>query len=163
MKDSQGNEIKIDDTVISSDPIDSGMTFKVVELIHEHGFVTLLEIKREKSKAKLLHGLYLPFPFKPARRDSQLTILKSSLTKDEKLTKRTIKIIERGGRILIKKKGIGSFCYLGQWTCIQAGIDSAHWVKRDFAMEIFNLKWAFGLAKLYNCKVVVFYPKGKNS
>ena len=76
---------------------------------------------------------------------------------DEELMNRTIKIIEARGRILLKE--IGSPWYLGQWTNIPAGPDAIHWGKRNTAMEIFNLKWAFVLARLYNCKVVAVYPK----
>jgi len=68
----------------------------------------------------------------------------------DKLTARTIKLIETGRRIYLKKGG----WYLGQWTCIQGGPDKAEWANIGGAMEIFDLKWAFALAKLYGCKVV---------
>ena len=52
--------------------------------------------------------------------------------------------------------------YLHQWTNISAGTDSAHWGKRNTAMEMFDLKWAFAIAPLYKCKVVVVRPKKKS-
>lgn len=79
-------------------------------------------------------------------------------SKDEELTARTIKIIEQGGSILLKGD---SKWYMGGWTNIAAGPDQAQWSHRNFALEMFNLKWAFAIAKLYNCKVVVYYPHGK--
>lgn len=79
------------------------------------------------------------------------------MTKDEKLTERTIKIIRKGGRILLKHEKDG--WYLGVWTNIAAGPDKASWSRKRGALEMFNLKWAFTLAPLYGCKVVVVYPK----
>jgi hypothetical protein len=73
----------------------------------------------------------------------------------ERLTDRTIKIIEKGGIILLKR---GEW-YLSSWTNIASGPDNAQWAKRAGALEMFNLKWAFAIAPLYNCKVVVFYPE----
>lgn len=78
--------------------------------------------------------------------------------RDEMLTQRTCAIIESGGRILLRR---GDW-YLHQWTNIAAGTDSAHWGKRNTAMEMFDLKWAFAIAPLYKCKVVVVRPKKKS-
>lgn len=86
-------------------------------------------------------------------------------TSDEELTKRTIKIIEAHGRILLKRddpKYLGfppTPRYLSGWTNIAAGPDNASWGRRNVAIEFFNLKWARTIAPLYNCKVVVVYPK----
>jgi len=79
------------------------------------------------------------------------------MTKDEKLTQRTCAIIESGGRILLRK---GEW-YLHQWTNIAAGWDKATWGKKNTAMEMFDLKWAFAIAPLYGCKVVVVRTKKK--
>lgn len=87
------------------------------------------------------------------------------MTRSKKLSIRTVKIIENHGSIFLKKKKSkhdapsSKDWYLGQWTNIAAGPDGAHFSFRKKALEIFNLEWAFGLAKLYNCKVVVRYPK----
>ena len=80
------------------------------------------------------------------------------MTTDQKLTNRTIKIIERGGCILLKRS---DKFYLGGWTNIASGPDNTNWSKRHGALEIFDLKWAFVIAKLYNCKVVSYFPKKK--
>jgi len=90
------------------------------------------------------------------------------MSSDEELTKRTIKIIERGGRIILRKKSHGAewippYWYLHNWTSIAAGPDRAVWGQRQNALEFFNLKWARRIAPLYNCKVVVVYPKVKAS
>jgi hypothetical protein len=79
------------------------------------------------------------------------------MTKDEKLTQRTIRIIEKHGRILLKAD---DGWYLGQWTNIAGGPDKAEWSRKAGALEMFNLQWAFTIAPLYDCKVVVVYPKG---
>ena len=80
--------------------------------------------------------------------------------RDDRLTKRTIDIINKGGRIILKEKGDGfSKWYLSAWTNIAAGPDKASWSKRGSALEFFNLQWAFAIAPLYDCKVVVVYPK----
>lgn len=79
------------------------------------------------------------------------------MTRDEKLTQRTIKIIERGGRILLKRKKDGY--YLHCWVNIAAGPDHATFGLRNQALEMFNLKWAFAIAPLYNAKVVSVCPK----
>jgi hypothetical protein len=76
------------------------------------------------------------------------------MTKDEKLTKRTIAMIERGGRLLLKRK---DGYYLHCWCNIAGGPDAARWGLRNQALEIFNHKWAFVLAPLYGCKVVAVY------
>ena len=81
-----------------------------------------------------------------------------------KSTQRTIKIIERGGRILLKRKKSGWYqdvWYLSQWTNIAAGFDKADWSQSSGALEFFNLRWAHTIAPLYDCKVVVIYPKAK--
>lgn len=85
---------------------------------------------------------------------------------DELLTAITIKIIERGGRILVRKgNGVpelgNSFWYMHSWTNIAAGPDNAVWGDRANAMEFFNLKWALTIAPLYGAKVIVSYPKKK--
>lgn len=69
----------------------------------------------------------------------------------DKLTERTCALINKGRRIYLKRK---DGWYLGQWACIQGGPDKAEWANIGGAMEIFDLKWAFALAKLYGCKVV---------
>lgn len=74
------------------------------------------------------------------------------------LTQRTVDIIVKGGRILLKRK---DGWYLGQWTNIAAGPDEAHWARKRAAQEFHNLKWAFVIAPLYGCTVVVAYPKAK--
>jgi hypothetical protein len=81
---------------------------------------------------------------------------------DEKLQLRTIAIIENGGRILLRWHK-GDRMYLHQHTNIASGPDEARWTFGSHsALEIFNLKWAHTLAHLYNCKVVVAYPKKKS-
>jgi hypothetical protein len=88
---------------------------------------------------------------------------------DEELSARTIKIIEAGGRILLRK-GAGrpkegdSYWFMHAWTNVAAGPDNAIWTggKRD-ALEFFNLKWALTLAPLYGAKVIVSLPKKKNA
>lgn len=78
------------------------------------------------------------------------------MTKDERLTKRTIRLIEQHKLIILKRK---DGCYLGQHTLIQAGMDAARWTTwRVFAMDVDNLKWAFSIAKLYGCKVYSYKP-----
>lgn|SRR5574337_411221 len=82
------------------------------------------------------------------------------------LTNRTIEIIKKGGRILLRKKSHGAewipkHWYLHNWTSIAAGPDHAVWGQKKSALEFFNLRWAKAIAPLYNCKVVVVYPKTK--
>jgi hypothetical protein len=80
---------------------------------------------------------------------------------DKRLTERTIKIIENKGRIVIKTK---DEMYLHTWCNIAAGPDNAIWTyHRELALEMFNLKWAFTIAPLYNCKVFAVYQKGNKS
>ena len=79
------------------------------------------------------------------------------MTKKDKLHKRTMKIISRGGVILLKKDG----WYLSCWTNIAGGPDTKHFASREYALPIDNLQWAFALAPLYNCKIVSAYPKKK--
>lgn len=80
-----------------------------------------------------------------------------NLSRKGMLEKRTIDIIKKGGRIVLKR---ANGCYLGQWTNIAAGWDKADWTYQSkTALEIFNLLWAFTIAPLYNCKVFVIYPK----
>ena len=79
---------------------------------------------------------------------------------DEQLNERTVAIIEAGGRIVLKSM-VGDW-YLHQYTNIASGPDEAafsSW-KRE-ALLFSNLKWAHTIAPLYNCKVVVVYPKKK--
>lgn len=73
-----------------------------------------------------------------------------------KLEKRTIDIIKKNGKIVIKKDQ----WYLSCWTNIAAGPDEVNWSGKKNAMEIFSLLWAFTIAPLYKAKVVVIYPKG---
>lgn len=74
------------------------------------------------------------------------------MTRSERYTDRTCKLINAGRIIVLKRKSDG--CYLHQWTLIQAGIDKAVWSKHHkLAMEMFSLEWAFAIAKLYKCKV----------
>ena len=75
----------------------------------------------------------------------------------KRLQDRSCKIIEKGGRILLKK---GDW-YIGSWTNVVTGPDNVHWGGKRDALEIFNLQWAFAIAPLYGCKVVVSYPKKK--
>lgn len=79
------------------------------------------------------------------------------MTRSERLTDRTCKLI-REHKIILLRRGDGA--YLGQHTCVQAGPDMAHWTYwRACAMDVFNLEWAFAIAKLYGCKVYSFKPK----
>lgn len=75
---------------------------------------------------------------------------------DERLTERTCKLIREGKYLILKTRG-GS--YLHCWTNIAAGPDYACWGKREFALEMFNLKWAFAIAPLYKCRVYSYDPK----
>ncbi len=73
------------------------------------------------------------------------------MSRKEKLTVRTCKLINEG-KIIVLRRADGA--YLGQHTCIQAGPDSVHWTYWPcLAMDIFNLEWAFAIAPLYGCKV----------
>ena len=160
MKDSQGIELKIGQTVVSSDPCDVGMTFKVVGIDYHYKYVSLIEIKRDwKEARKLPSGGDLPFPFKPTRNAHQMTVIDITKTRDEKLTARTIKLIERGRHIVLKRP---DGWYLQCHTNIAAGPDKASWGKRPVALEIFNLKWAFAIAPLYDCKVFSISHKEKS-
>lgn len=101
-----------------------------------------------------------------------------SKSSDVELTRRSIKIIENGGRIVLRKQrhyellinndndNVQFFkkydLYLHQSTDIAAGPDQAQWCYRKAkhsAKEFFNLKLAYTIAPLYNCDVVIFYPK----
>lgn len=89
-------------------------------------------------------------------------------SRDEELTNRTCKIIEQGGLILLRRRANNprvnvTEWYIHQHTNIAAGIDEMKLGRRPVALEMHNLKWAFAIAKLYDCKVVVYYPNGKNS
>lgn len=79
------------------------------------------------------------------------------MTRDEKLTERTCKLIREGKYLILKQRKGG--WYLHQWTNIAAGWDKAEWGKRNVALEIFDLKWAFAIAPLYGCKVYSYDPK----
>lgn len=82
-----------------------------------------------------------------------------NVSREGKLEQRTIDIIKKHGRIVLKR---ADGCYLGQWTNIAAGPDKADWSNHSrFALEIFSLLWAFTIAPLYKCKVFVLYKKGK--
>ena len=73
----------------------------------------------------------------------------------EKLSDRTCGIILKNGIILLKKGD----SYIHQWTNIAAGPDHMNWTyQAKHALEFFNLEWAFVIAPLYSCKVVVRYP-----
>jgi len=80
-----------------------------------------------------------------------------NVSRDGKLEQRTIAIIKRNGRIVLKK---GNY-YLSSWTNIAAGPDNANWSNKSNALEFFSLKWAFTIAPLYRAKVIVLYPKEK--
>ena len=87
---------------------------------------------------------------------------------DEELTQLTVKIIERNGRILLRKPYEGAdwipkYWYLHAWTNIPAGPDHAVWGQKQNAVEFFNLKWAITIAPLYGCAVVVVYPEKEES
>lgn len=76
------------------------------------------------------------------------------------LTKRSIDIIKQDGIIVLKKKGyVGKFGYLHLYTNIAAGPDFAVFGRQKSALPFFNLKWAHTIASLYNCNVVIIYPK----
>ena len=77
-------------------------------------------------------------------------------SREGKLEKRTIDIIKKNGKIVLKKDQ----WYLSCWCNIAAGPDKADWSGKKNAMEIFSLLWAFTIAPLYKAKVVVIYPKG---
>jgi len=160
MKDSQGIDIKVGATVKSSDPIDVGITFKVLSLNFNYNYVMLLETKRDlKAVRKLSSGGDLPCPFNPCRNAHEITVIDISKTRDEKLTARTIKLIERGRHIVLKR---GDGWYLQCWTNIASGPDNAIWTyHRSLALEMFNLKWAFAIAPLYDCKVFSVSHKGR--
>ena len=79
----------------------------------------------------------------------------SQKTRKERLSDRSCKIINKGGEFYLKRE---DGRYLGSWTNIAAGPDEAHWSKKD-RLPFFNLEWAFAIAPLYKCKVVVVYPK----
>lgn len=82
---------------------------------------------------------------------------------NDRLTDRSIKIIEKGGRVLLKRGG-QHFEYMHHHTNIAAGPDHTVWTnKTKLALEFFNLKWAFTIAPLYKAKVVVVYPKRKGN
>lgn len=73
------------------------------------------------------------------------------MTRSERLTARTCKLIEKHRIIVLKRK---DGLYLHQWTPIQAGPDHAVWsAVTGLAMEMFSLEWAFAIATLYKCKV----------
>jgi hypothetical protein len=94
-------------------------------------------------------------------KDCQSSWAPKPMSRKDRLTDRTIKIIEKGGFILLKGAvdSEGKSWYLNQWTNIAAGIDDARWGTRTTALEMFNLEWAFAIAPLYGCTVVSFYPK----
>lgn len=79
------------------------------------------------------------------------------MTHTEKLSQRTINIIQNYGKIVLKKND----WYLSSWTNIASGPDNTVWGWKRGAQEFFNLDWAFAIAKLYGAKVVVLYPKKK--
>ncbi len=70
---------------------------------------------------------------------------------------RTCRIIAQGGDILLKR---GEW-YLHQHTTIQAAFDSAVWGQRNAAMHFDTLELAHLLAPYFECRVVVYYPRGK--
>lgn len=80
--------------------------------------------------------------------------MKTKSKTDDRLTDRTCKLINQGCSIYLRKKN--DEWYLHCWTNIAAGWDKAVWGKRGNALEIFDLKWAFALARLYGCKVVSY-------
>ncbi len=76
---------------------------------------------------------------------------------DEKLMTRTCRIIERGGYILLRR---GDW-YMHHHTNIAADFDSAVWGTKEAALHFDTLELAHVLAPYFECKVVVYYPKGK--
>lgn len=85
------------------------------------------------------------------------------LLRKERLEQRSLRILNKGGRIFIRRiRSDGSKSYLHSWTNIAAGPDKAEWTtKQSLALEIFNLEWAFAMAPLYKAKVVVAYPQNR--
>jgi hypothetical protein len=81
-----------------------------------------------------------------------------NMSREGKLTERTIAIIKKNGKIVLKR---ADGFYLSCWTNIAAGPDNADWSGKKNALEIFSLLWAFTIAPLYKTKVTVIYPKGK--
>lgn len=84
--------------------------------------------------------------------------MRKQSVKDRLLEEETCRIINKGGRILLKRK---DGWYLSSWTNIAAGPDHAVWACKENALEIFNLKWAYAIASLYNANVVISYRKKK--
>lgn len=78
---------------------------------------------------------------------------------DKRLMDRTCRIIDRGGYILLKRR---DDWYLHQHTNVVAGYDAAIWGRREAALHIDTIELAFILVQYFNdCRVVVFYPRGK--
>ncbi len=76
---------------------------------------------------------------------------------DEKLMDRTCRIIDAGGYIVLKR---GEW-YMQQHTNIAADFDSAVWGTRRAALHFDTLEMAYLLAPYFECRVVVYYPRGK--
>ncbi len=85
-----------------------------------------------------------------------LTTYCYDMSREGKLEVRTIAIIKKNGKIVLKRD---DGWYLSSWTNIAAGPDKADWSTKRNALEIFSLRWAFTIAPLYKCKVYVLYPK----
>ncbi len=87
---------------------------------------------------------------------------KEKLLRREKLMERSVKIIQKGGRILIRRLSEERKLYLHHWSNIAAGPDKADWSSdRSLALEMFTLEWAFAIAPLYDAHVVSVFPKKK--
>lgn len=78
-------------------------------------------------------------------------------SKEGRLEKRTIDIIKKHGKIVLKN--IKSDWYLNCWTNLAAGFDKASWGLKRSAQEFYSLELAFAIAPLYKSKVFVIYPK----
>ncbi len=80
------------------------------------------------------------------------------MRKYSSLMSRTCEIIRRGGLIFLKR---ADGYYLHHHTNIAAAFDAAVWGQRTCALEIDTLELAFLLAPYFECKVVVYCPRGK--
>lgn len=65
--------------------------------------------------------------------------------REEKLTQRTIQIIKKHGRILLRHE---DGWYLGAWTNIAAGPDEAHWSKSG---ELWKCSISNGHSQSHHC------------
>jgi len=80
------------------------------------------------------------------------------------LSDRTIEIINRGGRIVLRKpkdNGTSGHWYLHAWTNLAAGWDKAVWGRQNAALEFMDLALAFAIAPLFKAKVAVVWSRPK--